>query len=91
MQQGQPGVVEVTYRTTVTNGQNGAREEVSRKTITEATPTITKVGTKKAAAAAACRPRRRAGPGRAAVRRARSGPGTRPGGRPPPATPAAGA
>jgi hypothetical protein len=40
----------------VTNGQNGAREEVSRKTITEATPTITKVGTKKAAAAPAPQP-----------------------------------
>ncbi len=52
VQQGQPGVVEVTYRTTVTNGQNGERQEASRKTITEATPTITKVGTKKAAAAA---------------------------------------
>jgi uncharacterized protein YabE (DUF348 family) len=71
VQQGQPGVVEVTYRTTVTNGQNGAREEVSRKTITEATPTITKVGTKKAApapqpapaaAAAAPAPRQAAAP-----------------------------
>jgi uncharacterized protein YabE (DUF348 family) len=51
VQQGQPGVVEVTYRTTVTNGQNGERQEASRKTITEAMPTITKVGTKKAAAA----------------------------------------
>ena len=29
-QQGQAGVAEVTFRTTVTNGQNGAREEVSR-------------------------------------------------------------
>ncbi len=56
VQQGQPGVAEVTYRTTVTNGQNGAREEVSRTTITEATPTITKVGTKQAAAPAAAAP-----------------------------------
>jgi uncharacterized protein YabE (DUF348 family) len=53
VQQGQAGVAEVTYRTTVTNGQNGAREEVSRRTVTEATPTITKVGTKQAAAAPA--------------------------------------
>ena len=53
VQQGQAGVAEVTYRTTVTNGQNGAREEVSRRTVTEATPTIIKVGTKQAAAAPA--------------------------------------
>jgi len=53
VQQGRPGVVEVTYRTTVTNGQDGAREEVSRRTVTEATPTITTVGTKQAAAAPA--------------------------------------
>jgi resuscitation-promoting factor RpfB len=52
VQRGQAGVDEVTYRTIVTNGQNGERAEISRKTVTAATPTITKVGTKKAAAAA---------------------------------------
>ena len=51
VQQGQAGVAEVTFRTTVTNGQNGPREEVSRRTVTEATPTIIKVGTKQAAPA----------------------------------------
>ncbi len=56
VQQGQAGVAEVTYRTTVTNGQSGAREEVSRRTVTEATPTITKVGTKRATVAAAAAP-----------------------------------
>ena len=78
VQQGQPGSVEITLRTTVTNGQAGAPEEVSRRTLTEATPTITKVGTKQAPAvqpaarraAARSRPlrrsgaRRRAGPAR---------------------------
>ena len=49
-QQGQAGVAEVTYRTTVTNGQSGPRAEVSRRTVTEAIPTITKVGTKQAPA-----------------------------------------
>ena len=48
VQQGQPGSVEITLRTTVTNGQAGAPEEVSRRTLTEATPTIAKVGTKQA-------------------------------------------
>jgi uncharacterized protein YabE (DUF348 family) len=52
-QQGQAGVAEVTFRTTVTNGQNGAREEISRRTVTEATPTIIKVGTRAAAPVAA--------------------------------------
>ena len=51
VQQGQPGSVEITFRTTVTNGQTGAPEEVSRRTLTEARATITKVGTKQAAAA----------------------------------------
>ena len=55
VQQGQPGSVEITLRTTVTNGQAGAPEEVSRRTLTEAIPTITKVGTKQAPAAAARR------------------------------------
>ncbi len=62
VQQGQAGVAEVTYRTTVTNGQNGAREEVSRRTVTEATPTVIKVGTKRAAAAAAPAPAPAAAP-----------------------------
>lgn len=56
VQEGQPGVAEVTFRTTVTNGQNGAREEVSRRTVTEATPTIVKVGTRQNAAPAAAAP-----------------------------------
>ena len=38
-QQGQAGVAEVTYRTTVTNGQSGERDEVSRRTQVEAAPT----------------------------------------------------
>ncbi len=81
VQQGQPGVVEVTYRTTVTNGQNGERQEVSRKTITEATPTITKVGTKKAAAAAQPAPAAAAAaPAAQQSAAARSGSGTRTGG-----------
>jgi len=50
VQQGRPGSVEITLRTTVTNGQAGAPEEVSRRTLTEAIPTITKVGTKQAPA-----------------------------------------
>jgi len=50
VQQGQPGSVEITLRTAVTNGQAGAPEEVSRRTLTEAIPTITKVGTKQAPA-----------------------------------------
>lgn len=45
-QQGRPGVERVTYRTKVTNGVPGEREVVSRRTITEPLPTITKVGTK---------------------------------------------
>ena len=51
-QQGQSGVVQVSFRTTVTNGQNGPREEVSRTVVTEPLPTITKVGTKQAPAPA---------------------------------------
>ncbi|MET0863808.1 MAG: ubiquitin-like domain-containing protein [Nakamurella sp.] len=51
-QQGQSGEAEVTYRTTVTNGQNGERAEVARRTVTEAKPTITVVGTKPAPAPA---------------------------------------
>ncbi len=46
VQQGRPGSVEITLRTTVTNGQAAAPQEVSRRTLTEAIPTITKVGTK---------------------------------------------
>ncbi|MET0966677.1 MAG: ubiquitin-like domain-containing protein [Nakamurella sp.] len=59
-QQGAAGVAEVTYRTTVTNGQSGDRAEVSRRTLVEPTPTITVVGTKKAQVAAA--PARAAAP-----------------------------
>jgi uncharacterized protein YabE (DUF348 family) len=51
-QQGRPGVAEVTFRTTVTNGQNGPREEVARTTVQDALPTITRVGTKPAPAPA---------------------------------------
>jgi uncharacterized protein YabE (DUF348 family) len=64
-QQGQAGVAEVTYRTPVTNGQNGERAEVSRRTVVEPTPTITVVGTKKAPVAAA--PSRTSAPSRAAA------------------------
>lgn len=46
VQQGQPGKVEVTSRITVTNGKAGKPVEASRKVITEATATITHVGTK---------------------------------------------
>ncbi|HEY4991133.1 MAG TPA: ubiquitin-like domain-containing protein, partial [Nakamurella sp.] len=70
-QQGQAGVAEVTYRTTITNGQNGAREEISRRTVTDATPTITAVGTKQVAAqapaAAAAAPAAAADPAPAAA------------------------
>ncbi|WP_420121176.1 ubiquitin-like domain-containing protein [Nakamurella sp.] len=47
-QVGRPGVVDVTYRTTTTNGTAGPREEVGRTVVTEARPTITRVGTKPA-------------------------------------------
>ena len=69
VQQGQAGVAEVTFRTTVTNGQNGAREEVSRRTVTEATPTITKVGTKTGRPAAAAAAGSAAGRRRSSSRR----------------------
>jgi resuscitation-promoting factor RpfB len=52
-QQGQAGVAEVSYRTTVTNGQSGPREETGRRTVTEAVPTIIKVGTQQAPVPAA--------------------------------------
>ena len=49
---GRAGVVDVTYRTTVTNGTPGPREEVGRTVVTEARPTITRIGTKPAPAPA---------------------------------------
>lgn len=48
-QSGRSGVAEVTYRTTVTNGAAGTREEVGRTVVTEPRATITRVGTKVAA------------------------------------------
>ncbi len=45
VQEGAPGVAEVTYRTRITNGVQGRREEVARKTVTEAVPQIIEVGT----------------------------------------------
>ena len=66
-QQGQAGVAEVTFRTTVTNGQNGAREEISRRTVTEATPTIIKVGTRQAAPVAVAPPAQQPAPAAAAA------------------------
>jgi len=50
VQQGQPGSVEITYRTRVTNGKAGAPRELSRRTVTDSLPTISKVGTKAAPA-----------------------------------------
>jgi uncharacterized protein YabE (DUF348 family) len=50
VQQGQPGSVEITYRTRATNGKAGAPRELSRRTVTDALPTISKVGTKAAPA-----------------------------------------
>ena len=50
-QLGRAGVAEVTYRTTVTNGAAGGREEVRRTVVTEPRAKITRVGTKVAAPA----------------------------------------
>lgn len=48
-QPGRSGVAEVTYRTTVTNGAAGTREEVGRTVLTEPRARITRIGTKVAA------------------------------------------
>ena len=48
IQEGSQAVIEITYDVTFTNGQETDRQEVSRKVIKEATPTIIEVGTKKA-------------------------------------------
>lgn len=48
-QRGRSGVAEVTYRTTVTNGLVGTREEIARTILTEPRATVTRVGTKVAA------------------------------------------
>lgn len=45
-QLGRAGVAEVTYRTTVTNGTAGAREEVGRTVVTEPRAKIVRIGTK---------------------------------------------
>jgi uncharacterized protein YabE (DUF348 family) len=47
-QLGRPGVAEVTYRTTVTNGVQGAREETGRTVVTEPLAKIVTMGTKPA-------------------------------------------
>jgi hypothetical protein len=47
-QLGRAGVAEVTYRTTVTNGVDGAREETARTVVTEPRAKIITVGTKEA-------------------------------------------
>ena len=46
VQEGAPGVAEVTYKTKVTNGAKGPRQEISRKTVTAAKPQIVAIGTK---------------------------------------------
>jgi len=46
---GRPGVAQVTYRTTVTNGVNGPKQETSRTVVTEPLPKIVTVGTRHAA------------------------------------------
>lgn len=48
IQKGSQAVIEITYDVTFTNGQETDRQEVSRRVIKEATPTIIEVGTKKA-------------------------------------------
>src|SRR6478735_4060952 len=50
-QQGAPGKDSVTYQVVTTNGQQTAKNEASRTSITAAQPTIITVGTKKAAVA----------------------------------------
>ncbi len=50
-QQGAPGKDSVTYQVVTTNGQQTAKNEVSRTPITAAQPTIITVGTKKAVVA----------------------------------------
>lgn len=55
-QSGRPGLVEVTYRTTVTNGVPGAREETGRTVVTEPRARVVRVGTKPAAPAPAAPP-----------------------------------
>jgi len=47
---GRPGIAEVTYRITRTNGVNGAREETARTVVIEPQAKIITVGTKPAAA-----------------------------------------
>ncbi|HEY5882920.1 MAG TPA: ubiquitin-like domain-containing protein [Nakamurella sp.] len=47
---GRPGIAEVTYRVTVTNGVNGAREETARTVVIEPQAKIITVGTKQAPA-----------------------------------------
>ena len=44
-QQGQTGVVEVTYRAKVVNGKAGQPQEVGRKTVKTAVATVTHIGT----------------------------------------------
>lgn len=44
-QQGQAGAIQVTYRTKLVNGKPGAAQELGRKTIKQAVPTITHLGT----------------------------------------------
>ncbi len=44
-QDGRPGAMKITYRTKIVNGEAGKPQEVSRKTVTTARPTIIHVGT----------------------------------------------
>ncbi len=46
VREGEPGVAEVTYKTKVTNGVKGQRQQIARRTVTEAVAQITAVGTK---------------------------------------------
>ncbi len=53
---GHPGVAEVTYRTTVTNGQSGPRVETGRTVVTEPQAKIITVGTRQNPPAVVDRP-----------------------------------